>query len=306
MKKRFMALFTLFAVVSAGRCDDLRVGFTEAYFHGLQQEEALSSMRIWFESIIRQRGHNLESKAIIYDDKEQLATALLNAEVDIVVANTPDTIYLNDLALVDPKFISQRNGRAEESYLLLVRHDRVIARLSDLQHKTVMMQVSTRTSLIRPWFELLMQTDGPGPAPAIIEASKASKVVLPVFFGKADACLVTRNGFNTLAELNPQLGRELIILKESPGYVPSAICLRRHFDSGPANDILRDSQLAADILQGLAELHLDPHGRQVLMLFKIDSLIAYDESRMANVKALMQQLEAAAASGTLTRGNRHE
>ncbi len=287
MKSRCACLLILLAAVPCGWSNCLRVGFTESYFSGLNQDEAMSAMTIWFESIIRRRGYTLESEAIIYPNKEQMADALRNAEVDIIVAHTPATIYLNDIGLVEPQFISQRNGREEEKYLLLVRRDRAISSISDLHRKSVIMQTNPRTSLLPAWFELLLQdAEGSGTVPNVTAAAKASKVVLPVFFRQADACLVSRNGYNTLTELNPQLGQELRILKESPGYVSSAICLRKNFDSA----------LLDDVLQGLAELHLDPHGRQVLMLFKIDALIPYEDHHMENVKTLLQQISSVPAA----------
>jgi hypothetical protein len=42
--------------------------------------------------------------------------------------------------------------------------------------------------------------------------SKLAKAVPPVFFRQCPACVVTRNGFQTVCELNPQAGRQLKVI----------------------------------------------------------------------------------------------
>lgn len=46
----------------------------------------------------------------------------------------------------------------------------------------------------------------------------SERVILPTFFGKADACLVRLSDYSVAVELNPQIGKQLVPLATSPGF----------------------------------------------------------------------------------------
>lgn len=57
-------------------------------------------------------------------------------------------------------------------------------------------------------------------------ANESSRAVLNLFFGIADAAIVEMVTFETLNELKPQMGNDLFILKHSPPYIGSILCIR--------------------------------------------------------------------------------
>jgi len=77
-----------------------------------------------------------------------------------------------------------------------------------------------------------------------------------------DACMVTRRGFETMAELNPQVGRQLKIVATSPELVPAVFGLRADY-----NPSYKPQLLAA-----LSELQKSPAGQQVLTIFHCDRI----------------------------------
>jgi hypothetical protein len=87
-------------------------------------------------------------------------------------------------------------------------------------------------------------------------------VVLPVFFRQSDACVVTRSGFETMVELNPQLGRQLKILARSPEVVPAVFCFRADYAAG----------FKEDLFAGVRDLHKSAAGQQVLTVFQSDKI----------------------------------
>jgi phosphonate transport system substrate-binding protein len=121
-------------------------------------------------------------------------------------------------------------------------------------------------SLAICWFDtLLLQKES---APAIEHVSrvtyfnKPSRAVLPVFFQQADACIVTRRHFETMSELNPQIGQQLWVLASSPGLVPSMFTFLAD-SASPFKDWM---------LLEMKRLSDSPAGQQLLTLLQADSI----------------------------------
>lgn len=113
----------------------------------------------------------------------------------------------------------------------------------------------------------------------IVLKNKIPNTVLPVFFRQADACLVTRSSFETMTELNPQLGQQLRILLVSEPYVPVVFCFRDNYQS----------EVKAQVLKEIENLHLSPAGRQILTIFQIDKLFEQSSSVLDITIALLQE-----------------
>jgi hypothetical protein len=102
--------------------------------------------------------------------------------------------------------------------------------VADLRGKKLVRFNHSRMSLALPWLETLMAEKAIGAVDsefsAISEADNPSRAVLQVFFHQADACLVTAGIFKIASEMNPQVGRELRVLVESPKVVPGLFFFR--------------------------------------------------------------------------------
>ena len=122
------------------------------------------------------------------------------------------------------------NGRSTEEYVLLVHRDGPIKEIGDLQGRSLVWIDNPRACLAPIWLDTLLAQQGLGPADQFFgkmtPTKKTSQAVLPVFFRQADVCLTMRSGFQTAAELNPQVGRQLRVLATSPELVNQIFCYR--------------------------------------------------------------------------------
>jgi phosphonate transport system substrate-binding protein len=115
-------------------------------------------------------------------------------------------------------------------------------------------------------------------------AANVSQAVLPVFFGQVEACVVPVSSLDTMAELNPQLRRDLKVLATSPAFCQGPICVRK--------DVLEEwGHLLSDVL---TTLHLEPEGRQLLTLFRIEQLVPFDDAYLEPTARLLEELTGAA------------
>ena len=81
-----------------------------------------------------------------------------------------------------------------------------------------------------------------------------------------------------MQELNPQVGRMLQVRLASEPFVESMICF-----SGPRWAAKTYRQ---DMYRSLAELHLEPAGRQILTIFRSTQFVPFKESHLEAVKQL--------------------
>src|SRR6185369_7062487 len=99
-----------------------------------------------------------------------------------------------------------------EEYLLLVHQDSNFGNLASLRGRDLLYYDNPVMCLSFPWLETVLASEGIPSATNFFHAEvpklKVSSAALPVFFRTADACLVNRRAFETLVELNPQVGRK--------------------------------------------------------------------------------------------------
>ena len=225
----------------------------------------------------------------------ELQAALRAATIDGAAVTTEEYLSLEPDLQSTNLFMSFIGGQYTEEYLLLVRADSGISDLGGLSGRKLILFDNPRASLAPLWLEVILAENKLGPPTdhfgKLLTAGKLAKVVLPVFFHQQDACIVTRRGFETMCELNPQVRTQLRVILTSPKLVPAVGFIRPSYHSP-----LRESLLAA--LQGL---ETSAAGTQVLTLFQSDELREAPASLLDSARDLLaahRHLEPPATSET--------
>ncbi len=241
------------------RAGRLRVLYSNTVFASVNRNDALVALKVWIDSMGKSRGFTLETEVASFDLLEEAEKRIQEGTVDLLVLNSMEFLQNRQAAQLNAEFVP-----ALDDYVLLARRDRGVKGLGDLRGKSVIF-FKLGADWGRLWMEEMLAEKGLGTVEEFFggsrETDNPSSAILPVFFGKSDAVVVMRRRFQTMAELNPQLEKQLLILTNSPS-VPSAVtCVHQDF-----------TVFRKELLESLAELHRDPKGQQLLMLFKIDKL----------------------------------
>ena len=268
----------------------LRLGFSASVFVGVNENDAKASMKVWTQAILAEHSVSVSEELQVLDGDKAIARAVRDASVDALTLTALEFGALGGQWMSSNTVVGINGGVATDEYLLLARADNGAKNLSELRGRTVIFFQNPRTCLAPIWFETILLEAGLGTTPQfcgrVIQVSKLSQSVLPVFFHQADACVVTRRGFETMVELNPQVGRQLKTVACSPPMVPVVFGFRAAY-LGAAKD-----QIEAKI----RGVNTTPAGRQVLTLFQCESL----EVRPASV--LKSSMDLLAAHGRLVAG----
>jgi ABC-type phosphate/phosphonate transport system substrate-binding protein len=246
--------------------EPIRFAFSSSMFTDVNENDAKASVKAWGLALARERGVPMSTEPILLSGTARLEQALRTAAIDGAAVTTAEYLSLPSELQGTNLFLSSIGGKFTEEYLLLVHTGSSLSNLAGLQGHTVILFDNPRASLAPLWLDLILSQQGLGLATdyfgQISKAHKLAQVVLPVFFHQRDACVVTRRGFDTMCELNPQVRVQLRVLATSPALVPALGFIRRGYNSP-----LRKTLFSA--LQGLEN---SPAGTQVLTLFQSDQL----------------------------------
>jgi phosphonate transport system substrate-binding protein len=206
--------------------------------------------------------------------------------LDAVALNVVE--YRQIAEVLDPSQIIAGAGEAgPEHYLLLAKRNSGIQQLGDLRGRRLCTLKSPKMCVADAWLTTILDEGHFGPSEqffgSAITDTKVSRVVLPVFFGQADACLATKRGFDTMCELNPQVGKDLTVIASSPAMVVSFHAFRKNFHGA-----------SREKFSGVFfNLHSSAAGRQLATLFQFDDLTLRDGSCLASALGILDTAERA-------------
>lgn len=290
---KFMAgaLGLVFLFITSGLCwcesgqytpQFLRVGYSTKFLNDVSLADAQVAIDLWTKEMAKSSNMKLQPKAFIFDSLQSMVKALKNREIDMITLTATDFIKIKDKVALDPALVASKRGAADGDELaLIVRRDQGIKDISQLKGKRLMVHAYMLDSA-HLWLHNLMSSKrlahGERFFGSVQEVKKASQAVLPVFFKQADAVLVTKNAFETMTELNPQIARELVIINSSEKLMYGMICLNKHLSPS----------VRSDIMNSALNMHRSIAGKQILTLFQIDTISPFRPALLETTLALLR------------------
>ena len=243
-----------------------RLGFSSSLFVDINEADVKVFLKVWTETIAKKVNIETDPRPAIMDGGVTLEQALQSGKVDSATMTTLEYLAMSTNMQKGSVLLPVINGRSTEEYLLLVRRDGPIKKIGDLQGRNLVWLEHPRACLAPIWLDTLLAQDGLRPPDQFFgkmtPTKKTSQAMLPVFFRQADVCLTTRNGFQTAAELNPQVGQQLRVLATSPELVNNLFCYRPDYPASSRNETMAAA----------TSMHMTPNGQQLQTVFKVDRL----------------------------------
>lgn len=263
----------------------LNVGLGRNGFTGINQTDARAALKIFTQSMGRRKGYDLDVTVLTFDSEKELADAITSDSLNLIVVQA--SYYLQEKldSLLEPLGLPVESGQGAHEYLLLVGKDSPYQNLGDLRGKRILLFESIICNLSQYWIETVLMDEENEPFDGYFLSAriehKPSKVILPVFFGQADACVIHRPALDILRELNPQIGRRLRAIEISKPLVDALVCMSKKDHLTPA--------CRKDVIDAMFSIDSDVYGQQILMLFKAEGLVRFKEEDLSNTRALVKK-----------------
>lgn len=256
---------------------------SDTMLFGVNQSDVRAALKVWFETVARKRGFQLDCRVDIVDSAAELKSRLQQHTVDVVIPGIAEYLDLESSHLMTPILTLALNpvGGAAYSYVLLVNPSSSVTTLAGLRGKEVLVSSRSGSNTAFAWTEVQLNRERLGRASAFFgsvrSVPKAQSCILPLFFGTVDACVVDEVNLNLAKEMNPQLGRLKVLLRSHP-LVESVIATP-----------LEPHPYQAELVDAILSLHEDVRHRQLLMVFKTERILRLQAGDLDPVRDLWKE-----------------
>jgi ABC-type phosphate/phosphonate transport system substrate-binding protein len=264
----------------------LNIGFSSRVFVNVPREDVKIAIQVLARKIAVKTVGSADSR--IYDSDSEIERALKARTLDMVALTPEQFLHLRDQTQLEPMMVTVTGKTSELELLLLARKDYGISRFADLRNRTIALPAENSQfgTIYRTWLENMVMKEGAKSAPtffsAITETRGASQAVMSAFFRKTDACIVSSNAFDVLNELNPQLSRDLRVIESIDRLVGGIVAVRQDLPN----------ERKEKVRQTLENLHKDPDGKQVLVLFQLSGIREFRSDNLKATEAMLAENKA--------------
>ena len=259
------------------------LGFSLDLFEGSDARDATAAIEIYAKEVSTLGGNKYSINAIVFDNTASLVDAVRHGAIQLVVLPTLDYFNVKTLCALEPAAIATGRAAYGDEYVLLVHQASAMATLQDLKGKTVSMLSNARGEIMRRWMEAewlrAKLPTTPDKLYTLKAVTKESQAVMAVFFRQSDACTVTKSCLQTMAELNPQLKRDLKIVRTSPRLLYSLFCVVPDMDAADK----------AGLMETITGMDRSSAGRHILTMFQLHRVVTFQPDFISTMLALVKE-----------------
>ena len=251
-------------------------------------ETDIKDTKTAIEFYLKELGKNIQvsgdtfanAKSRIYENYHDMARDVKNGTLSLGHVSALHYLQMGIESCTELSYSSKVGGSRFRKYYLITQADSAIDDISQLEHKSIALMKTNNMGDLYLDVELLKRGKKEAPQffSTITEKRLFSQVVLSVFFGQTDAGLCTDASFETAVELNPQVGKKLKIVSESPSMLNMVGFYRNDWNP-------RYKEIA---MEEALSLKNTEYGRMVLVLFHIDDLEQIQAHDLDSLKELLR------------------
>jgi phosphonate transport system substrate-binding protein len=262
--------------ILAAESDDftLNIAYSARIFEDANMADVRATTKVLIDTIGARNPHFRGGEVQIFQTLPEWRTAAEAGVLTLCILSITDYLELEPDGFLEPLFLYEDGSGIGEELLVLVHKKSGVESIDQISGLNLRIPQNRFAPIARMWLDSL------NVKPARIEEKgKGGKAILSTFFLHQTACVVTRGTYEAMKELNPQIGRDMMILARSPNYISDIICMSR-----PCNPNAR-----AFILETLPILQDDDATDQIMVAYGIDRFAPFVSSYLESMRDLVAQ-----------------
>jgi ABC-type phosphate/phosphonate transport system substrate-binding protein len=243
-----------FARLCAGEEPLIHIAICTTTIAGANISDARAAYLVWLREIARFYGkRTADTDPEVFISPDELIRGVRSGSIDGFGATALELEKLVDITEPDAVVIQDYMAGGME-YVLLVHNSSPFKKFADLRGAQLISHLHRDMVLMPAWLGNMLSANGLPEAERFFASQKQSdkinRVVLPVFFRRADAACLARHDWETAVELNPQLGRDLRTLAISPKLIPIGFFFRKNTNPGSRRALIQSIQSISSLTAG--------------------------------------------------------
>jgi ABC-type phosphate/phosphonate transport system substrate-binding protein len=265
----------------------INVGYITNAISGVDPLDAKIALEILVKKIVKNKSQISRAESMIFQNIEAAVQAINSNRIELLTITTTDYISVRDKINADPAYVKSNNdGEVGSKFVLLCKKNKILGdSLTGLRDKTLVTVKGNNDFVSIMWMDTLLNRQRLPLSrtffSTIKQVGKNSRPVLQVFFGKADACLVEKEVYEMMIELNPQIKKTMTVLAESPAFLLTITAIRRNADSFAKKNI-------AAFREKIAE---DSEGKQIMMIFQSKKALKFRPEYLVTIENLYNRYQ---------------
>ncbi|MDH3268195.1 MAG: PhnD/SsuA/transferrin family substrate-binding protein [Ignavibacteria bacterium] len=264
---------------------NFQVAFSTNVFKGVYLNDATAGAKALTETLIKE--YSRKQYEVIppatFTTVKELESLLKLEEVEVLIMHATEFLQVKNSDIVEPICVAVRDGSPYDIFYLLVNKKSNYKKIEDLKGKKLLVGSPFEGDIPVIWMDKLLKQKKLKQKDKYFSKieyfDNALPAILPVFFNKADACIMTKSLFETVAELNPQLSEELTTIEISQPISIGLVTIRKNISSQDLKD---------DIKNAFLNLHKTANGSQYLNIFRIEKVIEFKEEYLLSTYKLLE------------------
>lgn len=203
-------------------------------------------------------------------------------------------LALEDTDLLRPAMVTEGSQATASTFLLITRRSDGLRSADELSDKQIVIDVGGFGELPLIWLATEVAANRPdeegSPARRYRLVQTPARALLPVYFGKADACVITRSAFRDASLLNPEITTRLQICAFSEPLLVSLLAFHQKFPQ----------QTSSQIAERALDRSVQNQHHDLFELIGREGLSRYEPSSLGSLRKLYSRYKNLSSPPKLT------
>lgn len=211
MKLKLVFIFFFFISFLYGNEKKLIIGILYEKIFTTKKEARIGS-ELWIKQM-EEKDPNFKLGFIFYKDEENFLNDYKNEKISIILSNA--TLYYENKKLIDSltnhRWIMSLSNEIFDSFYL-IKNKKSTVNLNNLENQKILY----KDEMAKIWLDSLLHKSKMKHIHKNFEKiKKENKLIFSVFFNKNKLSIISKNTYDTLVKLNPQIKSKTEIIKQS-------------------------------------------------------------------------------------------